>query len=417
MADRSTGPVKPPVIDLTARASARSEGEGKPAADPVSPAAPPRPESSRPSFSLAGANWPLLGGVAVAGAVLGTILTYIVATALPLPTRQPVAPDLTAFVNTQGEQITTLTDQIGKLQTSTAALQDTTKKTQVSLDATIAQLDGGLAAANKSIDELKAAMPAGQPAVDLTPLQAELKTLKAQVDAIAAGASGADASAIAQSLSDVQTGLTSLTTRLNGVDQTVSALRADLDGARKTLTDHINAALPNEVGPAMKLPLILSGLESTLDTGRPVQDELAALASVLPDLAIPETLKAASAAGLTRPDALLQKFEATLPDIMAARGTGSGDWVQNSLDWAKSLLALRPAEEQQGDSPEAVVSRLEGAMTRHDYAAASTLLAQLPAPMQQAAAPVAADIAAHAAADRLVTDLRARALSAAEAKS
>src|SRR6478609_2627127 len=99
MADRSTGPVKPPVIDLTARASARSEGEGKPAADPVSPAAPPRPESSRPSFSLAGANWPLLGGVAVAGAVLGTILTYIVATALPLPTRQPVAPDLTAFVN------------------------------------------------------------------------------------------------------------------------------------------------------------------------------------------------------------------------------------------------------------------------------------------------------------------------------
>jgi hypothetical protein len=37
--------------------------------------------------------------------------------------------------------------------------------------------------------------------------------------------------------------------------------------------------------------------------------------------------------------------------------------------------------------------------------------------MQQAAAPVAADIAAHAAADRLVTDLRARALSAAEAKS
>ena len=63
------------------------------------------------------------------------------------------------------------------------------------------------------------------------------------------------------------------------------------------------------------------------------------------------------------------------------------------------------------------VSRLEGAMTRHDYAAASTLLAQLPAPMQQAAAPVAADIAAHAAADRLVTDLRARALSAAETKS
>ena len=36
--------------------------------------------------------------------------------------------------------------------------------------------------------------------------------------------------------------------------------------------------------------------------------------------------------------------------------------------------------------------------------------------MQQAAAPVAADIAAHAAADQLVADLRARALGAAETK-
>ena len=417
MADRSTGPVKPPVIDLTARTSARSEGEGRQAADTASATTSPRPEGSKPAVSLEGANWPLLGGVAVAGAVLGTILTYVIATALPLPTRQPIAPDLTAFVNTQGEQITALTDQVGKLQSSTASLQDSTKKTQVSLDATIAQLDAGLSAVNKSIDDLKAAIPATQPAVDLTPLETEIKTLKAQVDAIAAGASGADASAIAQSLSDVQTGLSSLTTRLNGVDQTVAALRTDIDSTRKTLTDHINAALPNEVGPAMKLPLILSGLESALDTGRPFQDELAALASVLPDLAIPDTLQAASAAGLTRPDTLLQKFEATLPDIMAARGTGSGDWVQNSIDWAKSLLALRPAEEQEGDSPDAIVSRLEGAMTRHDYTAASALLGQLPAPMQQAAAPVAPAIAAHAAADKLVTDLRARALSAAETKS
>ena len=413
MADRSPGPVKPPVIDLTARTAGRSEAESKPA--PETATAPPRAEASRPMVSLEGANWPLLGGAAVAGAVLGTILTYILANALPLPTRQPT--DLTGIVKTQSEQIAGLTDQLGTLQTSTTALQESTKKTQVSLDSTIAQLDAGLTAANKSIDDLKASIPAAQPAVDLTPLQTELKTLKAQVDAIAAGASGADAGAIAQSLNDLSTNLTSLTTRINGVDQTITALRSDLDTARKTLSDHINAALPNEVGPAMKLPLILSGLESALETGRPFQDELTALGSVLPDLTVPDALRAAAATGLARPDALLQKFEATLPDMMAARATNNGDWVQNSLDWAKSLLALRPAEEQEGDSPDAIVSRLEGAMTRHDYTTATTLLAQLPAPMQQAAAPVATDIAAHAAADKLVADLRARALSAAEAKS
>ena len=225
---------------------------------------------------------------------LGTLLTYLLSTVLPLPShQQPMPPDLTAVVNTQGEQITTLTGQIGQL-------QDQGKKTQVGLDATVAQLDSDIAAVNKAIADLKASIPATQPAVDLTPLEAEIKTLKAQVDAIGAGASGADASAIAQSLSDVQTSLTSLTTRLNGVDQTVAALRSDLDTARKTLSDHISSALPNEVGPAMKLPLILSGLESALDTGRPFQQELTALASVLPDLSVPNALKAAAASGLTQ---------------------------------------------------------------------------------------------------------------------
>jgi len=410
MADRSTGPVKPPVIDLTARTGARSESEARPSGD-AAPGinhrndAPPR--FRRPFDN---ANWPVIGGAAVGGAVLGTLLTYLLASLLPLPVRQPqMPPDLTAFVNTQGEQITTLTDQVG-------TLQETAKKTQVSLDATIAQLDSGIAAVNKSIADIKASIPTAAPAVDLKPLEDQLKTLKAQVDAIGAGASGADATAIAQTLSDLQTGIQSLTTRLNGVDQTVTALRSDLDAARKSLADHINTALPSESGPAMKLPLILSGLESALATGRPFQAELDALLAIVPDVSIPAPLTAAAATGLSRPDSLTQKFEATLPDILAARDHGQGDWTQNALDWAKSLLALRPAEEQPGDSPDAVVSRLEGAVGRHDYATASTLVGQLPSAMQAAAVPVAADIAAHAAADQLLADLRNRALGAADAK-
>ncbi|MEO8758828.1 MAG: hypothetical protein ABI398_13885 [Devosia sp.] len=406
MADRSPGPVKPPVIDLTARAGARPEAEPRPAAD-AAPGINHRNDS--PPRFRAGSdtpNWPLLGGVAAGGAVLGTILTYLLATLLPLPSHtSPMPPDLTAFVNTQGEQITTLTDSID-------TLQNTARKTQVSLDATIAQLDGDMNTVNAALADLKTSQPATQTAVDLTPLETELKTLKSQVDAIAAGASGADAGAIAQSLSDLQTGIGSLSTRLNGVDATITALRTDLDASRKTLSDHINAALPSEIGPAMKLPLILSGLESAFDSGKPFQQELSALASVVPDLAVPETLKVTATSGLTRPDTLNLRFEAALPEILAARDHNSGDWTQNAVDWVKSLLALRPADEEAGDSPEAIVSRLEGAITRHDYAAAIALLAELPAPMQEAAIAVTPDISAHAAADQLVADLRTRALSA-----
>lgn len=408
MADRATGPVKPPVIDLTARSAPRAEGDGKP--DPA-------PETARatdpfPGFreAFAGADWRLLGSAALGGAVLGTILTYVMATLLPLPARlPPMPPDLSADVAAQGGQIATLGDRL-------AALEQTAKKTQVSLDATIAQLDSGLAAADKSIADVKAAIPPAAAPVDLGPLEAQLRTLKSQVDAIAAGASGADAGAIAQSLDAVQGSLQSLTTRLNGVDQTVAALRTDLDAARKALSDHIAAAAPTEAGTAMKLPLILSGLESAFAAGKPFQPELDALRAVLPDLRVPPELAAAAPNGLSRPDALMAAFEQKLPEILAARDIDSTDWTQNALDWAKSLLALRPAEEQQGDTPDAIVSRLEGAMSRRDYAGASALVAQLPAPMQKAAQPVAADIAAHAAADTLVGDVRTRALSTGAAK-
>ncbi len=400
MADRTTGPVQPPVIDLTARnANARPDDRASAGETP-----PPGTRDRLPRFDFSDANWPLLGGVAILGALLGTLFTYLLANALPLPTRGPEIPDLQPELTAQGERLEALNSAV-------TSLQDRTARTQVSLDATIAQLDSGLAAANQSIADVAASIPEPAPPVDLTPLQNQLRTLKAQVDAIAAGASGADAGAIAQSIADLETGMSSLTTRLNGVDATVAALRTDLDAARDALSQHIDAALPNEVGPALKLPLILSGLEGAFAAGKPFQAELDALATVLPDLAVPDALAVAAATGLIRPDALDAKFRAAVPDILSARDTTGEDWTQTAIDWAKSVLALRPAEEVEGTSPEAVMSRLEAAMERRDYTAALALIEALPQPMRDKATLVAADIRAHAAAMTLVADLRARALT------
>ncbi len=397
MAERSTGPVKPPVIDLTAR-NTNARPEERPA-----DAAPTQP---RAEADGTGTNWPLLGGVAAAGAVLGTVLTYLLANALPLPTRGPDLPDLSPQVTAQGEKLDALAGTV-------SALQDTTTRTQVSLDATIAQLDTGLTGLNQAVEDVRAAIPEIPAPVDLEPIENQLRTLRAQVDAIAAGASGADAGAIAESIASLETGIASVTTRLNGVDSTVASLRTDLDAARQSLSAHIESALPNEVGPALKLPLILSGLEGAFATGRPFQPELDTLRTVLPDFAVPDALSTAAATGLVRPDTLLQRFEAVLPDILAARDTSNDDWVQGALDWTKGMLALRPAEEMEGDSPEAIVSRLEAAMERRDYVAARSLIDALPQPMKDKAALVSADVRAHAAATTLIADLRARALTTA----
>lgn len=400
MADRSTGPVQPPMIDLTAR-NANAKPDERSSADSTGPR---RPDAtSRPAANAAAMNWPLLGGVAVGGAVLGTVLTYLLAFAVPLPSRV-TTPDLQPELTAQGARIDALSADI-------AELQQRTTRTQVSLDATIVQLDSGLAAANQSIADVRAAIPDAQPPVDLTPIETELRTLQAQVDAIAAGASGADASAIARSIATIETGITSLTTRLNGVDSTVTALRTDLEAARQTLSNHIDTALPNEVGPALKLPLILSGLESAFLTGKPFQQELRSLDTVLPDFAVSETLTSAASTGLVRPDTLDSRFQTVIPEMLAARDVGTTDWTQSAVDWAKGLLALRPIGEIDGDSPEAIVSRLEAAMKRRDYATASALFEQLPQRMRDAGTLVAADIRVHAEAADLVAGLRARALT------
>lgn len=400
MADRSTGPVKPPVIDLTAR-NTNARPEERPAAAETPP---PGTRERNPVVEPAAANWPLLGGVAAGGAVLGTVLTYLVANVLPLPVRGPEVPDLQPQLTAQEQKIDALSGTM-------TSLQENATRTQVSLDATIAQLDSGLAAVNKSIADVQASIPEPATPVDLAPIETQLRTLQAQLDAIAAGASGADAGAIADSIASIETGISSLTTRLNGVDSTVASLRTDLDAARQSLTQHIDAALPNEVGPALKLPLILSGLEGAFAAGKPFQMELDSLQTVLPDLIVPATLSAAAPTGLIRPDTLYARFQTALPEILAARDTTGQDWTQNAVDWAKSLLALRPAEEIEGDSPEAIVSRLEGAMERRDFAAALALIDALPPAMRDEAALVSADIRVHAEADKLVADLRERALA------
>src|ERR1700753_3062196 len=148
MAERATGPVQPPVIDLTARTGARADNDTRPPTDAGINHRNDNPPKAR--RRLDNANWPLLGGVAGGGAVLGTILTYLLAFALPLPSHQQQAPDLTAEVTAQGARLDMLNGAVGDLKTQTT-------KTQVSLDATIAQLDSGLTDLKKSVAGVQAA--------------------------------------------------------------------------------------------------------------------------------------------------------------------------------------------------------------------------------------------------------------------
>ncbi len=414
MAQRKSGPVKPPVIDLKAReaepaastAEARAEEAVAEAAPVEEPARTP-PPPPRPQARLA-MPWSAISIAAVGGALLGAALVYALGNWVALPSKVPVIADPTTRLDAQEASFGTIEGRL-------VALEEQTKRTQVGLDATLAQLDAGLTEVRSEI----AALPEASPAVDLAPLQAQLDSLSDRVTAIGAGASSADATALADTIQAIEAGIAELRTqatdtagKFTTIESGVAALQQDVAALKGTVSTGSQAVGAADIGPAVRLPLVVSGLESAVINGRPFAGELQSLRTLLPDLAVPEAIAASAETGLPRPDAVAISFTAAVPDILAGRAaSGTGDIGADALEWMKGLLALRPAGEMAGDTPEAVVSQLEGAVGRRDFANAAQLLAALPPAMQAGAGTAGADIVRLAAADQFLIDLRARALA------
>ena len=413
MADRKPGAVKPPVIDLKARdasadtavpseekAAKPNPAPGKPQEKSEKPAEAPRSSPPpRPQARLA-MPWSAIAIAAVVGGALGTALTYGAAALLPLPDRRAEIAD-------PAPELAALSGETGTLASRLDALEQQARRTQVSLDATITQLDTGISTLTQSIDDARSASAP----VDLAPLEAQIAALEDRVAMTAVGSGGGDATALAATLSDTETGLASLTTQVATLTQQLAQQQAALDVARAAIAAQNQTLGDAAVTPAVRLPLLVSAFESAIGNGRPFTTELAAVTALLPDLEVPPAVASGAAAGLPRPDAVAAAVHAAIPAILAGRSaSGTGDLGADALEWVKGLLAVRPVGEIEGEAPEAIVSRLEGAADRRDFAAASALLAALPPAMQAAAGPLTAQVEALAAADRFITSIRVRAL-------
>ncbi len=418
MAERKSGPVRPPVIDLTAKAATRPSSDDRETVEPEAPAVaeadaaaaepPEAPRPPRPVARLA-MPWSAISIAAIGGAVLGTALTYGLVNVVALPDNRPVIADPSVRLAAQDAAIAELTTRLAAAEAASAATSTT-----------VAEAASATAAELESLRQQLDALPAPAAAVDLAPLEAQVATLEASIAAIGAGASGADATALAETISGLEAGigelraaLEALTQRTSTAEQSIASLRGDVEATRSAVAAQTSMVGASDIGPAVRLPLLVSGIESAFANGRPYDSELSSLSTLLPDLVVPDPIRTAAADGLPRPDAVALAFTEAVPAILAGRPAfASGDLTQDALDWAKGLLALRPLEEADGDTPEAVVSRLEAAVARRDFAAATALLGQLPEPMQAAAGNTANDISTLAAADDFIAALRTTALEA-----
>jgi hypothetical protein len=389
--DSKTGPVKPPVLDLKAReASAakpepvtEAKPEAKPAAAPPTRAKPLEAESAGRGFGF---------GAALLGGVLGLAAAYGLAWFGLWPTRPAPTP--------------AADPRLAQLATAVPELETVTQTTQ-----------SELAALNQRIGALETApaapvSPAATAApVDLTAIQADIAALTGRIDGMAATPAPAADTGATEAL---RTELAALTARLDEVAARLGTAEAGLRTLDTTMTETTAtlADQPSDIGAVLQLPLILSGFETAFATGRPFATELGALRAAVPDADIPTAIANKAEAGLVRPDVIANRFATVLPAMLAGRPVAAdAQWQDGALDWFRSAIALRPTGEIEGDTPEAVMSRLEGAIARRDFVTAETLLAGLPAPMLAAGEDVPTLVAEQAEATRFLDALRASALS------
>ncbi|KFC68588.1 hypothetical protein FF80_01540 [Devosia sp. LC5] len=380
-----SGAVRPPVLDLQARETGAGAKKPEPAeklaAESVSQA--PKPSASAPPPREGSPVLP-----AIAGGVLGLAAAYGLAwfglwptTPAPAPPADPrlaqfasAIPELETVTNTTQSELATLTRRVAGLESNGPASST------------------------------------AEP-VDLAPIQTEISALTQRIDTLANAPAAPGNTTAVESL---RTELAGLTTRLDELGGRLGSAEANLRNL-DTIVSQTSATLagqPTDIGAVLQLPLILSGFEAAFSTGRPYETELAALRAAVPDAAIPTAIANAAVAGLPRPDVIAQRFADVLPAILAGRPADpAAGWQDGAVDWFRSAIALRPTGEMEGDSPDAIASRLEGAIARRDFAGAKALFDSLPAPMLSAAGDVPALVATQAEAAGFLEQLRAQALA------
>lgn len=262
-----------------------------------------------------------------------------------------------------------------------------------SQSAEIAALKAEAATAAARIAALESREPA---AVDLAQLEARLAALEAappQADGDAAG------------LAALQAQVANLSARFAAERDSSAQIAAEIDAQVKQRIGAAEAEATALRDNATRQAAVL-GLQTAFRSG----------------IALPEALAAASAAGIDLPPPLtaladhplsLSGLQAAFPEaaraaLAATRHADMGDTLtERALTFLKSQTNARALTPQDGADPDAVLSRMEGALAQGDVAAARSLSADLPEQGQAALADWLADAEAWLAADAALAALLA----------
>lgn len=222
------------------------------------------------------------------------------------------------------------------------------------------------------------------PAVDLQPLEARLAALES--------AAPAEAGADPQLVGKLEGEVTRLSTELAALREAARLATEAVSTTESRLSERIAAAEQKIEEPrsdiAMARAVAASALKTAIDRGGPYLAELEALASVAPDEPALAGLREHAATGVSSRADLVRDFPAAADAILDAVHQPEGDQgiVNRLMASAASAIRVRPVGSVEGDTPEAVVARIENKLQNGDFKGAEIEWRTLPEAGQAAGA-------------------------------
>ena len=387
---------KPPVtVDLAAekgsepsKAAAEPAGKGAGRAEDYRareekrppPPPPPPPRESRPEDGKPGRTrvWPLvLAGVI--GGVIATGLGIAYHASGVVPTRsETVAQEALGKTNDLAASVAALDKRLADVESKTASLADTNL---ADLAKKVADLETLVNENGTRIGKLEAA-PAQPPAGGGSDVVASLSDIEARLSKLETSVAAT---------TDLASAVSSLRDRLAPIEASLKDLGSRVDDlATKVSTGGESERAARAIAIGM--------LQQAARNGGPFTTDLAMLKTLGMDNAEIAKLEPLAAKDTPSVAELQKQFPAVADAILSATSAAgpNAGFLDRLGAFGRGLVSVRPTTAISGDSPEAIVSRMQAAVDKGDLAAALSEWKALPADGQ-----TASEVWAQAAADRV----------------
>ena len=274
---------------------------------------------------------------------------------------------------------------------------------------TLNMLSGDVEAMKSSITALKEA----KPEVDFGPVNDKIAAIEKKLATVPQpNGLSADADARISALNDEVSGLkTALADQKKAEDETKAALLLRLEALEKKTSeprDDIQVAVA----------IASAGLKAAIDRGGPFTAELDTLAGIDANDPAVKELKSFAATGVPSRADLVAQFSDVADRILGAINAGNPNQslTDRLLSSAFSVVKVRPVGNVEGDTPEAIVARMETKLTNGDLKGADAEWQKLPAAGKQVSADYAKSLSARIRVEELVSSTLTKAVQGTETK-